>query len=108
MLLAILAAAAIAAPADSTASPSRATRQDTVPVFTLAQALERAVRLDPNYVAALGSVAEADWARKAARIAFIVPAAQASLDQTWYSQPFFNFGTLQQSKNASTFRVTAN
>ena len=107
MLLAILAAAAIAAPADSTASPSRATRQDTVPVFTLAQALERAVRLDPNYVAALGSVAEADWARKAARIAFIVPAAQASLDQTWYSQPFFNFGTLQQSKNASTFRVTA-
>ena len=108
MLLAILAAAAITAPADSAAAPPPAMRQDTVPVFTLAQALERAVRLDPNYVAALGSVAEADWARKAARIAFIVPAAQASLDQTWYSQPFFNFGTLQQSRNASTFRVTAN
>jgi outer membrane protein len=103
MLLAILAAVAMAAPA-----PSMVSAQDTIPVFTLAQALERAVKLNPDYVASLGYVAEADWARKAARVAFVVPSATVSLDQTWYSQPFFNFGTLQQSKNASTFRVTAN
>jgi outer membrane protein TolC len=29
------------------------------------------------------------------------------LDQVWYTQPFFNFGTLQQSKNSSTFRASA-
>jgi len=107
MLLAILAAVAIAAPMDPASAPSPASRQDTIPVFTLAQALERAVRLDPDYVAALGYVAEADWARKAARIAFIVPAAQASLDQVWYSRDFFNIGTLTPSNTSSTFRIGA-
>lgn len=100
-MISLLMTAALAA-----AAPGGA-RQDTVPVFTLAQALERAVNLNPDYVFALGSVAEADWARKAARIAFIVPSVQLSLDQVWYSQPFFNFGTLAQSKNSSTFRATA-
>ena len=101
MLTAMIAAASIAV------STPPATGQDTVPVFTLAQALERAVKLNPDYVAALGFVAEADWARKAARVAFFVPSMQLSLDQVWYSQPFFNFGTLQQSSNSSTFRATA-
>ncbi|MDH4130172.1 MAG: TolC family protein [Gemmatimonadota bacterium] len=110
MFTTILAAVTIAAsiPADTRPGPTSSAGQDTVPVFTLAQALGRAVRLNPNYVAALGSVAEADWARKAARVAFFIPSAQVSLDQTWYSQPFFNFGTLQQSKNASTLRLGAN
>jgi len=102
MLTAMIAAASIAV------STPPAAGQDTVPVFTLAQALERAVKLNPDYVAALGFVAEADWARKAARVAFVVPSLQLSLDQVWYSQPFFNFGTLQQSSNSSTFRATAN
>jgi hypothetical protein len=47
--------------------------QDTIPTLTLAEALDRAVKLNPDYVRALGSVSEADWARKAARVAFFVP-----------------------------------
>jgi len=109
MLLAIVAAVAIATPVRVilASAPSLASRQDTIPVFTLAQALDRAVKLNPDYVAALGFVAEADWARKAARIAFVLPAAQVSLDQTWYSRDFFNIGTLTPSNTSSTFRIGA-
>ncbi len=78
---------------------------DSIPVVTLAQALDRAVKLDPFYVRALGSVAEAEWSRKAARVAFLVPALTASLDYTKYSQAFFNIGTFNQSSTASTFQL---
>ncbi len=80
---------------------------DTVPVITLAEALERGTRLEPDYVEALGRVAEADWTRTAARLAFFVPAVTTSLDWTKYSQPFFNFGTLQQASTSTTFNATA-
>ncbi len=80
---------------------------DSVPVVTLAEALERSVRLDPSYVRALGSVAEADWSRKAARLAFIAPSIGVSLDYTKYSKAFFNIGTFNQSSTSSTFRLGA-
>lgn len=79
--------------------------QDTIPVLTLADALERAVKLNPDYVRALGSVSEADWARKAARVAFFVPTVSATLDYTKYSLPFFNIGTFSQSSTSSTFQI---
>lgn len=78
---------------------------DTAPVVTLAQALERGVRLNPDYVQALGSVSEASWARTAARVAFLVPAINVSLDYTKYSEAFFNIGTLAQSSTSSTFQI---
>jgi len=81
--------------------------EDSLPVVTLAEALERSVRLDPSYVRALGSVAEADWSRKAARIAFIAPSIGATLDYTKYSKAFFNIGTFNQSSTSSTFRLGA-
>jgi outer membrane protein len=81
--------------------------EDSIPVVTLAEALDRAVKLDPSYVRALGSVAEADWSRKAARVAFLVPALTASLDYTKYSQAFFNIGTFNQSSTSSTFQLAA-
>jgi outer membrane protein TolC len=81
------------------------TGADSVPIITLAEALDRAVKLNPDYVRALGSVSEADWARKAARVAFLVPSISASLDYTKYSQAFFNIGTFQQSSTSSTFRL---
>jgi outer membrane protein TolC len=91
-------------PSSIVTQPSSIT--DSVPILTLAEALDRAVQLNPDYVRALGSVSEADWARKAARVAFFVPSVSASLDYTKYSQAFFNIGTFQQSSTASTFRLT--
>lgn len=66
-----------------------------VPRITLREALARAARLDPDYVAALGQVDNAVWARRAAFAVFILPAVTLSTDATRYSPPFFNFGTLQ-------------
>lgn len=103
MIAATLALALLASPAGAGAGAG----QDTLPVLTLAEALERGVRLEPNYVTALGSVSEAEWARTAARLAFFVPSVTAGLDWTKYSQPFFNFGTLQQATTSVTANATA-
>ncbi len=92
------------------AAPGPALRplpDDTLPVLTLAEALERSLALDPDYVQALGTVAEADWVRKMSRVAFLVPSVTASLDYTKYSRAFFNIGTLTPSSTSSTFRLTA-
>ena len=59
---------------------------DSVPAVTLAEALERSARLDPNYVAALGRVETAEWGRRAALLTFIVPAISLRADWTWSSQ----------------------
>lgn len=80
---------------------------DSVPVLTLAEALDRAVKLNPDYVRALGGVSSADWARKAARVAFFAPSVSTSLDYIKYSQPFINFGTFRQSSTSSTFTLSA-
>ena len=67
--------------------------EDSIPRVTLAEALQRATRLNPDYVQSLGRVGEADWARTAARLAFLIPAVNLSLDATRYSSAFFNIGT---------------
>jgi outer membrane protein len=105
LLLAIQVAGSLSAL--SAVGVDSAPRADTLPMLTLAQALDRGLRLNPDYVAALGSVAEAEWARTAARVAFVVPSVQASLDYTKYSQAFFNIGTFNQSSTASTFTLSA-
>ena len=74
--------------------------QDTVPTVTLAEALQRASRLDPDYVRALGQIDNAEWSRRAARLAFIVPSITAELDATKYSTDFFNVGTGQPQSTA--------
>ena len=83
------------------------TAQDTLPRVTLNEALDRATRLDPNYVEALGSVSTAEWGRRAATLAFIVPAVNLQLDYSKYSTGFFNIGTLQQSSTSSNFTASA-
>lgn len=80
---------------------------DTIPSVTLAEALDRAVKLNPDYVRALGSTAEADWTRKMARVAFFAPSLTASVDITKYDEKFFNFGTLQQSATSVTGHLDA-
>jgi outer membrane protein TolC len=64
-MLALLLALQVASPASAPA--------DSVPVITLGEALQRAARLDPNYVAALGQVDNAVWARRSAFAVFVLP-----------------------------------
>lgn len=90
------------------ASPVAA--QDTLsvtPVVTLAEALERSARLDPNYVDALGTVESAEWGRRAARLAFILPSVSVGLDVTKYSSGFFNLGTGELQSTSVTARADA-
>ena len=79
--------------------------QDSMPRVTLSEALERATRLDPNYVRALGQVDEAEWGWRAARIAFVLPSITASLDASRYSAAFFNIGTGQPQNSAVNARL---
>lgn len=98
MTVVILAALVVAAP--------RA-RADTLPVVTLGQAIERASRLDPNYVAALGQVDNAAWGRRAARFAFVLPSVTVATDVTRYSTAFFNIGTGTLQSTSVVARVDA-
>ena len=82
-MLALLAAIQLAA----------APPQDSLPRMSLAEALERAARLDPNYVSATRQIADAEWGRRAALTAFVVPSISAQLNATWYSDEIFNIGT---------------
>jgi outer membrane protein len=85
MLLLLLALQAGPSPArvDSAAA-------DSVPRVTLADALRLSTRFDPQYVRALGQIDDAEWGRRAAMLAFFVPSVDLSLDETKYSQSFFN------------------
>jgi len=82
-------------------------RPDSLPSVSLEQAIQRAARLDPAYVSALGQLDNAGWARRAARLAFVLPAVAVGLDATSYSSPFFNPGTGLQQRSAVTARVVA-
>ena len=77
-------------------------RAQELPVVTLAEALRRATRLDPDYVRSLGQIDNAEWGRRAARLAFILPSINAELDLTKYSAEFFNLGTGQPQSSAVT------
>jgi outer membrane protein len=63
---------------------------DTIPRITLGEAIRRSARLDPDYVRALGQIENAEWGRRAAMLAFFVPSVELRLEQTEYSQNFFN------------------
>jgi outer membrane protein TolC len=78
---------------------SAAVPQDTIPRITLAEALSRAARLDPNYVSATRQIADAEWGRRAAITALVIPAVTAQLNATWYSSAAFNIGTLEPASN---------
>jgi outer membrane protein len=81
LLLLQTAAAAPAVPAVET---------DSAPRITLAEAIRRSAQLDPDYVRALGQIEDAEWGRRAARLAFILPSVELGLDETKYNQAFFN------------------
>lgn len=80
---------------------------DTVPVVTLAEALRASVRLDPGYVAAVGALDNAEWVRRAAWSAMVLPSVTVSTELTRYSTPTFNLGTEQQQTTAAGARIDA-
>jgi outer membrane protein len=84
MLLLLLALQATPARVDSIPGT------DSIPRITLAEAVRRSSRFDPDYVRALGQIDNAEWGRRAAMLAFFVPSVDLGLDQTKYSQSFFN------------------
>ncbi|MEP7226095.1 MAG: TolC family protein [Gemmatimonadales bacterium] len=84
MLLVLLALQA--APARVNSIPGA----DSIPRVTLAEAVRLSSRFDPDYVRAVGQIDNAEWGRRAAMLAFFVPSVNLSLDETKYSQSFFN------------------
>jgi len=70
----------------SAVSPSP---QDTLPRVTLAEALQRAAQLDPNYVAALGQVDNAVWARRNAFAVFLLPSVTVGVNAQRSNPPGF-------------------
>lgn len=80
---------------------------DTLPVVTLAEALQRAAQLDPDYVAALGTVDNAAWARRSARIAMVLPSVNLTTDYTRFSIPQFNVGTGAPAPTNANLRLDA-
>ena len=83
------------------------TPADSLPKVTLLEALQRAARLDPNYVAALGQVDNAVWARRSAFSVFVLPSITLATTATRSNPPFFNFGTLRPEKFSVQSSITA-
>src|SRR5207247_8983624 len=63
---------------------------DSRATATLAEALRRGTGLDPNYVAALGQVDNAVWARRSAFAVFILPSVTLGTQANHYTPGFFN------------------
>jgi outer membrane protein len=63
---------------------------DSIPRISLDEAIRRSAHLDPDYVRAVGQIENAEWGRRAATLAFFVPSVEFGLDETKYSQEFFN------------------
>jgi outer membrane protein TolC len=86
MLLLLLALQATPAAARTDSVPA----SDSIPRISLGEAIRRSARLDPDYVRALGEIDNAEWGRRAAMLAFFVPSVELGLNETKYSQSFFN------------------
>src|SRR5207237_2930602 len=80
---------------------------DSLPTVTLAEALRRATGLDPNYVAALGQVDNARWARRSAFAVFLLPAVAVNADIARPNPQSINFVTFQPVAQQVTAQLTA-
>jgi outer membrane protein TolC len=80
---------------------------DSLPRITLAEALQRGARLDPQYVAARGAVDNAHWYRRAAWSAIVTPSVRIAGDLAQYSTPTFVLGADQPQSRSVTARAEA-
>ena len=94
-LLATLGAAPAQAPAD------------TLPVITLAEALRQAVQVDPSYVQVVGTLENAEWARRAALLVFVLPNVNTTADYQELSTSQFNIGTGRPANAISRASIDA-
>ena len=76
--------------------------QDSLPQITLRDALQRAVQLDPNYVAAVGQVDNAVWARRSAFAVFILPSISLATTATRNARDLVDKLTLQYNRARQT------
>lgn len=76
--------------------------------ITLAEALQRSVQLDPDYVEALGRIHDAEWGRRSAYLVFILPSITAQTNATKFSTEFFNIGTGQLASQIVDARLDIN
>jgi len=75
---------------------------DSIRRVTLSQALQLAANVDPNYVAALRQVGDADWVRRKAWMAFVIPSVQLNWSWNRFSSPQFNIGTGELTDELTT------
>src|SRR5688572_20365290 len=78
---------------------------DSLPRITLAEALAQGVRLSPDYVRSIGSISSAEWSRKAATLAFIIPSVTAVTDYGVFSPGQFNVATAQVASTNASLRL---
>jgi outer membrane protein len=77
---------------------------DSLPQITLRDALQRAAQLDPNYVAAVGQIDNAEWARRSAFSVFILPSVTLGANIQRSIPPGFSVVPL---RTVATAQVTA-
>lgn len=82
--------------------------RQSIEQITLEDALSRAVQLDPNYVAALGRINDAEWVRRSAQLVFILPSITMQTSATKFSTEFFNIGTGALASQIVDARVDLN
>jgi outer membrane protein TolC len=81
---------------------------DSLPRITLREALERSARLDPDYVAAIGQVDNAAWARRNAFAVFLLPSVAVGASGQRTNPPSFFFtDTLVRVKTTWSAQLTA-
>lgn len=81
--------------------------RDTIPVVSLAEALAQSLRLDPTYVRAVGQLDDAEWARRAARLVFLLPTVNVNTDYQELSTRQFNIGTGNLATASGRFSIDA-
>lgn len=79
---------------------------DTIPQVTLAEALDAAAAVDPNYVAALRDVGDADWIRRSAWSAFVLPSINFQWSWSQFDPEAFNIGTNELTDRLTQFSLS--
>jgi outer membrane protein len=80
---------------------------DSLPRITLGEALRRAPRLDPQYIAAQGAVDNAEWYRRAAWSSIALPNVRLAADVAKFSTPTFVLGADAPQERSVAARAEA-
>lgn len=80
---------------------------DTIPEVSLAEALDAAARVDPDYVSALRQVGDAAWVRRGAWSAFLLPSVDFQWSWSKFDPESFNIGTNELTDRLTQFTLSA-